>query len=181
MVNRSCSWRVRPCGGSERGGRSWRASCTAIRQTFTEDRSPDGHSVLGRRGAGSVLTSKPFSLNSRRARHKNQAFHRQCDEAPALPAFHRRGEAKVSGEGRIALADSIAATLGGLREAAGYICEHLGYSLGSLLDEKQPLTFAHTGAQRRLVRFSFSSVPHGGDRSPAGLAPHPSQRPRDRM
>ena len=131
MVNRSCSWRVRPCGGSERGGRSWRASCTAIRQTFTEDRSPDGHSVPARRGAGSVLTSKPFSLNSRRARHKNQAFHRQCDEAPALPAFQRRGGAKVSGEGRVALADSIAATLGGLREAAGYICEHLGYTLGS--------------------------------------------------
>lgn len=43
-------------------------------------------------------------------------------------------------------ADSIAATTGGLREAAGYICAHLGYSLGSLLDEKQPLTFAHTGA-----------------------------------
>ena len=92
------------------------------------------------------MTSKPFSLNSRRARHKNQAFHRQCDEAPALPAFHRRGEAKVSGEGRIALADSIAATLGGLREAVCYIREHLGYSLSSLLDEKQPLTFAHTGA-----------------------------------
>jgi len=42
--------------------------------------------------------------------------------------------------------DSIAATPGGLREVAGYICAHLGYSLGSLLDEKQPLTFAHTGA-----------------------------------
>ena len=42
--------------------------------------------------------------------------------------------------------DSIAATPGGLREAAGYICAHLGYSLNSLLDEKQSLTFAHTGA-----------------------------------
>lgn len=42
--------------------------------------------------------------------------------------------------------DSIAATPGGLREAAGYICAHLGYSLGSLLDEKQALSFAHKGA-----------------------------------
>ncbi|CAN5698541.1 hypothetical protein BH11VER1_BH11VER1_38500 [soil metagenome] len=42
--------------------------------------------------------------------------------------------------------DSIATTPAGLREAAGYICAHLGYSLSSLLDEKQALTFAHTGA-----------------------------------
>lgn len=42
--------------------------------------------------------------------------------------------------------DSIAATAGGLREGASYICAHLGYSLSSLLDEKQPLAFAHTGA-----------------------------------
>ncbi len=42
--------------------------------------------------------------------------------------------------------DSIAATPGGLREAASYICAHLGYSLSSLLDEKQGLAFAHTGA-----------------------------------
>ena len=41
--------------------------------------------------------------------------------------------------------DSIAATAGGLREAASYICAHLGYSLSSLLDEKQGLNFAHTG------------------------------------
>jgi len=41
--------------------------------------------------------------------------------------------------------DSIAMTPGGLREAAGYICAHLGYSLSSLLDEKQALAFAHTG------------------------------------
>jgi len=42
--------------------------------------------------------------------------------------------------------DSIASTAGGLREAASYICAHLGYSLSSLLDEKQKLSFAHTGA-----------------------------------
>lgn len=42
--------------------------------------------------------------------------------------------------------DSIATTPGGMREAAGYICAHLGYSLSSLLDEKQELAFAHTGA-----------------------------------
>jgi hypothetical protein len=42
--------------------------------------------------------------------------------------------------------DSIAMTPGGLREAAGYICAHLGYSLSSLLDGKQGLAFAHTGA-----------------------------------
>lgn len=42
--------------------------------------------------------------------------------------------------------DSIAMTPGGLREAASYICAHLGYSLSSLLDEKQALAFAHTGA-----------------------------------
>lgn len=41
--------------------------------------------------------------------------------------------------------DSIASTAGGLREAASYICAHLGYSLSSLLDGKQALTFAHTG------------------------------------
>ncbi len=41
--------------------------------------------------------------------------------------------------------DSIAATAGGMREAASYICAHLGYSLSSLLDEKQKLAFAHTG------------------------------------
>jgi hypothetical protein len=42
--------------------------------------------------------------------------------------------------------DSIATTAGGLREAASYICAHLGYSLSSLLDERQELSFAHTGA-----------------------------------
>lgn len=42
--------------------------------------------------------------------------------------------------------DSIATTTGGLREGAAYIGAHLGYSLSSLLDEKQELTFAHTGA-----------------------------------
>jgi len=42
--------------------------------------------------------------------------------------------------------DSIATTAGGFREAASYICAHLGYSLSSLLDEKQTLAFAHTGA-----------------------------------
>jgi hypothetical protein len=39
--------------------------------------------------------------------------------------------------------DSIALTTGGFREGAGHICAHLGYSLASLLDEKQPLAFAH--------------------------------------
>ncbi len=42
--------------------------------------------------------------------------------------------------------DSVAATASGLREAASHICAHLGYSLASLLDEKQDLAFAHTGA-----------------------------------
>lgn len=42
--------------------------------------------------------------------------------------------------------DSIAATPGGLREAAGYICAHLGYSLSSLLDENQDLAFVPTEA-----------------------------------
>ena len=42
--------------------------------------------------------------------------------------------------------DSLAATQGGLREAAGYICAHLGFSLHSLLDHSQKLAFAHTGA-----------------------------------
>ena len=42
--------------------------------------------------------------------------------------------------------DSIAASAGGLREAASYICAHLGYSLTSLLDEKRDLAFAHGGA-----------------------------------
>ena len=41
--------------------------------------------------------------------------------------------------------DSIAATSGGFREAAGIVCAHLGYSLASLLDGKQPLALAHTG------------------------------------
>lgn len=41
--------------------------------------------------------------------------------------------------------DTLAATPGGLREAAGYICAHLGFSLHSLLDASQKLTFAHTG------------------------------------
>ena len=42
--------------------------------------------------------------------------------------------------------DSIAASAGGLREAASYICAHLGYSLASLLDAKQELAFARSGA-----------------------------------
>ena len=42
--------------------------------------------------------------------------------------------------------DSIAATAGGLREGASYICARLGYSLSCLLDERQDLAFAHTGA-----------------------------------
>lgn len=42
--------------------------------------------------------------------------------------------------------DSIAETSGGFREGASYICAHLGFRLSSLLDEKQELTFAHTGS-----------------------------------
>lgn len=49
--------------------------------------------------------------------------------------------------------DSIAATPSGFREAAGYICAHLGYSLSSLLNEKQELAFAHTGS----VKYKKSS------------------------
>ena len=41
--------------------------------------------------------------------------------------------------------DSIAATSGGFREAAGIVCAHLGYSLTTLLDGKQALALAHTG------------------------------------
>lgn len=37
--------------------------------------------------------------------------------------------------------DSIALSPGGFREAAGYICAHLGYSLTSLLDDTKPLTY----------------------------------------
>ena len=35
--------------------------------------------------------------------------------------------------------DSLAASRGGFREAASYICAHLGFSLKSLLDEGQEL------------------------------------------
>ena len=41
--------------------------------------------------------------------------------------------------------DSIAATTGGFREAASYIAARLGFSLASLLDEKQALVYAHSG------------------------------------
>ncbi len=41
--------------------------------------------------------------------------------------------------------DSLAATQGGLHEAAGYICAHLGFSMHSLLDPGQKLAFANTG------------------------------------
>lgn len=41
--------------------------------------------------------------------------------------------------------DSLAATSGGFREAASYICAHLGFTLTSLLDEKQELAFAQSG------------------------------------
>lgn len=37
--------------------------------------------------------------------------------------------------------DTIAESEGGFREGAGYICGHLGYSLTSLLDDRQPLVF----------------------------------------
>lgn len=39
--------------------------------------------------------------------------------------------------------DSLAASSGGFREGASYICAHLGFSLHSLLDEDLELTFAH--------------------------------------
>lgn len=42
--------------------------------------------------------------------------------------------------------DSIAATAGGFREAVSYIAARLGFSLASLLDEKQTPTYAHSGA-----------------------------------
>ena len=41
--------------------------------------------------------------------------------------------------------DSIAATPGGFREAASYICAHVGFSLSSLLDSGQDLAFANPG------------------------------------
>jgi len=40
--------------------------------------------------------------------------------------------------------DSLAESPGGFREGTGYICAHLGYSMVSLLDEKQPLAFVNT-------------------------------------
>lgn len=42
--------------------------------------------------------------------------------------------------------DSIALTAGGFREATAYICAHLGFSLKSLLNPKENLTFSHQGA-----------------------------------
>ena len=65
------------------------------------------------------------------SRHSSAGVKRRFLDKVALPSWW---------------ADSIAATQGGLREAAGDICAHLVYSLGSLLDEKQLLTFAHTGS-----------------------------------
>ena len=41
--------------------------------------------------------------------------------------------------------DEIAASRGGFLEGVGYICSHLGYSLACLIDENQPLAFAHQG------------------------------------
>ena len=41
--------------------------------------------------------------------------------------------------------DKLAGSMGGFREVTGYICAHLGYSLASLLDEKQTLSFVNTG------------------------------------
>ena len=39
--------------------------------------------------------------------------------------------------------DSIALSEGGFREAASYVCAHLGYSLASLIDEGRELVFSH--------------------------------------
>ena len=41
--------------------------------------------------------------------------------------------------------DSIALSPGGFREATAYICAYLGFSLKSLLDPKENLTFSHQG------------------------------------
>lgn len=41
--------------------------------------------------------------------------------------------------------ESLAHTTGGFREAASYICGHLGFSLKSLLDPKEKLSFSHQG------------------------------------
>lgn len=41
--------------------------------------------------------------------------------------------------------DSLAQTSGGFREAASYVCAHLGFSLTTLLDAKQALAFADPG------------------------------------
>lgn len=41
--------------------------------------------------------------------------------------------------------ESLALTSGGFREAASYICAHLGFSLKSLLDPKEDLAFFHQG------------------------------------
>jgi hypothetical protein len=78
--------------------------------------------------------TKPSTANAMkrlRSRHSSAGVKRRFLDKVVLPSWW---------------ADSIAATPCGLREAAGDICAHLGYSLGSLLDENQPLTFAHTGA-----------------------------------
>ena len=44
--------------------------------------------------------------------------------------------------------DSLAATPGGFREAASFVCARLGYSLASLLDPSEPLVFSGRGAVR---------------------------------
>lgn len=61
--------------------------------------------------------------------------------------------------------DSLAVTPGGFREAAGYVCAHLGFSLGSLLDPSQELAFGERGA----VKFKR---PSGVSDSDVCLATH---------
>jgi hypothetical protein len=61
--------------------------------------------------------------------------------------------------------DSLAATPGGLREAASFVCAHLGFSLASLLDAGRPLAFAERGA----VKYKKSK---GVTDAEVGLATH---------
>jgi IrrE N-terminal-like domain len=49
--------------------------------------------------------------------------------------------------------DSLALSQGGFREAAGYVCAHLGYGLKSLLDERHELVFApHSGVKYKKAK-----------------------------
>lgn len=61
--------------------------------------------------------------------------------------------------------DSLATTAGGFREAASFVCAHLGFSLASLLDADRPLTFAEGG----MVKYKKAA---GIKATEMGLATH---------